>query len=39
MIAEKPRLCGKWAHGQFAPMMTKEEMLMIYEKAKAKGWI
>ncbi len=39
MIAEKPRMRGKWAYGQFAPMMTKEEMTLIFEKAKAKGWI
>ncbi|MBK9928083.1 MAG: hypothetical protein IPP66_22665 [Anaerolineales bacterium] len=39
MIAEKPRMHGKWAYGQFAPMMTKDEMHIIFEKAKAKGWI
>ena len=39
MIAEKPRMKGKWAFGQFAPMMTKEEMSIIFEKAKSKGWI
>jgi hypothetical protein len=39
MIAEKPRMRGKWAFGQFAPMMTTEEMSLIYERAKAKGWI
>lgn len=39
IIAEKPRMRGKWAYGQFAPMMTKEEMQMIFEKARAKGWI
>ncbi len=39
MIAEKPRMHGKWAYGQFAPMMTKDEMRMIFEKAKTKGWI
>ena len=39
MIAEKPRMRGKWAYGQFAPMMNKEEMTMIFDKAKEKGWI
>ena len=39
MIAEKPRMHGKWAYGQFAPMMTKEEMIIIFEKAREKGWI
>ena len=39
MIAKKPRMKGKWAFGQFAPMMTSEEMCLIFEKAKAKGWV
>jgi hypothetical protein len=39
MIAEKPRMRGKWAFGQFAPMMTKEEMQIIFAKAQEKGWI
>jgi len=39
MIAEKGRMKGKWAFGQFAPMMTKEETKMIFEKMKTKGWI
>ena len=39
MIAHRPRMKGKWAFGQFAPMMTTEEMKLIFEKAKAKGWI
>ncbi len=39
MIAERPRMRGKWAYGQFAPMMTKEEMQLIFEKVRAKGWI
>jgi len=39
MIAEKPRMRGKWAYGQFAPMMTEEEMRMIFEKVRAKGWM
>lgn len=39
MVAEKAKMRGKWAYGQFAPMMTKEEMLLIFEKIQTKGWI
>lgn len=39
MIARKPRMRGKWAFGQFAPMMTAEEMQILFQKATAKGWI
>jgi hypothetical protein len=39
MIGEKPRMKGKWVWGQFAPMMTKEDMALIFEQAKAKGWL
>ena len=39
MIAHKPRMKGKWAWGQFAPMMTKEEMIEIFDRIKAKKWI
>ena len=39
MIAHKPRMKGKWAFGQFAPMMRAEELKLIFEKAKAKGWL
>lgn len=39
MIAQKPRMKGKWAFGQFAPMMTAEEMTMIFDKVKARGWL
>ena len=39
MIAHKPSRRGKWAWGQFAPMMTKDEMTEIFDKLKAKGWI
>jgi hypothetical protein len=34
MIAERPRVKGKWACGQFAPMMTSEEMAEIFDRAK-----
>jgi hypothetical protein len=39
MIAHKPRVKGKWVWGQYAPIMTKEEMQMIIEKARARGWL
>ena len=39
MIARKPRMKGKWAYGQFAPMMTPKELQLIFEKAKEKGWL
>jgi hypothetical protein len=39
MIAHRPRMKGKWAFGQYAPMMTADEMRLIVEKAKSKGWI
>jgi len=40
MIAHKPRMKGKWAFGQFAPIMTgEEELRLIFERAKQKGWI
>jgi hypothetical protein len=39
MIAHRPRMKGKWAWGQFAPIMTKGEMELIFEKAKVHGWI
>ena len=39
MIAERPRAKGKWAWGQYAPMMTKEDMIAIFRRVKAKGWI
>ena len=38
MIAHKPRMKGKWAFGQFAPMMTSKELKIVFEKAKSKGW-
>ncbi|MFA4836070.1 MAG: hypothetical protein WC749_08400 [Dehalococcoidia bacterium] len=39
MISEKPRMRGKWAYGQSAPMMTKEELILIFERARGKGWL
>jgi hypothetical protein len=39
MIAQRPRMKGKWAWGQYAPMMNKQEMQLIFERAIKKGWI
>ncbi|HEX8675474.1 MAG TPA: hypothetical protein VF710_26505, partial [Longimicrobium sp.] len=39
MIAHKPRMKGKWAFGQFAPMMTPDELEMIVAIVRRKGWI
>jgi len=39
MIAQRRRLKGKWAWGQYAPMMTKEDMFAIFDHLKKKGWI
>jgi hypothetical protein len=39
MIARRPRAKGKWAWGQYAPMMTKEDMALIFGRVKAKGWM
>jgi hypothetical protein len=39
MIIHKSRGKGKWGYGQFAPMMTTEELALIVQKMKAKGWL
>jgi hypothetical protein len=39
MIGHKPRMKGKWAWGQFAAMMTAEELKLIVEKMEVRGWI
>lgn len=39
MVAHKPRMKGKWAWGQFAPMMTRDEMVEIFSAVKAMDWI
>lgn len=39
MIAHKSRTKGKWAYGQFAPMIRREDFEEIISKAKSKGWI
>ena len=39
MISGKGRMKGKWAFGQFAPMMSTEELKMICDQVKEKKWI
>lgn len=39
MIAEKPRMRGKWAYGQYAPMMTPDEARLIFSKLSEAKWI
>jgi hypothetical protein len=39
MIGHKPRARGKWAWGQFAAMMTPDEMTLIMTKIEANGWL
>jgi hypothetical protein len=39
MIAHKPRMKGKWSWGQYAPIMTAQEMAEIWNRVFAKGWI
>ena len=39
MIAHRPRMKGKWAWGQFAPIMTKAELAMICDKIRELGWV
>jgi hypothetical protein len=34
MIAQRPRAKGKWAWGQYAPMMTETEMTEIFQRAE-----
>jgi len=39
MIAHKPRMRGRWVWGQYAPIMTSEELALIFKHACQKGWI
>jgi hypothetical protein len=39
MIAHKPRMKGRWAFGQSAPMMIAEEMKLIVDRLRKKGWL
>jgi len=38
MIANKPRMKGKWAFGQFAPMFTSAEFTLLLTVIQEKGW-
>ena len=39
LIAHKHRMRGQWAFGQSAPMMTAEELKLIVERMRIKGWL
>jgi hypothetical protein len=39
MIGHKKRVSGKWAFGQFAPIMTPEDLVAIVKRMKEKGWL
>jgi len=39
MIAHRPKMKGKWAWGQYAQFMTKEDLELIFTRAKESGWI
>jgi len=39
MIARRPKMKGKWAFGQFAPMMTPDELALMFRIARERGWI
>ncbi len=39
MMIHKDRGKGKWGYGQYAPMMTAEELALIMTKMKNKGWL
>ena len=39
MIAHKPRMKGKWAFAQYAPMMSPDELRKVFDCAMAKGWL
>jgi hypothetical protein len=39
MVAHKPRTKGRWAFGQFAPMMTHDELRTLVEEVRGKGWL
>jgi hypothetical protein len=34
MIGRNPKMRGKWAWGQYAPMMTEQEMEEIFDRAQ-----
>jgi hypothetical protein len=38
MIGHRPRVRGKWAFGQYAPMMTLADVTAILRRMREKGW-
>jgi hypothetical protein len=39
VLGHRGRIKGKWAFGQFAPMIRKEDFDKIISKAREKGWV
>ena len=39
MIGHRPRARGKWAFGQYAPMMTLADVTAILRRMREKGWL
>lgn len=39
IIGVKPRMRGKWAWGQSAPMVPAEDFQAVIREAAARGWI
>jgi hypothetical protein len=39
MVAHKGRRRGTWAFGQFAPMLTPSEYLLIHQEIERRGWL
>jgi hypothetical protein len=39
MIGHKDRVKGRWAFGQFAPIMTPENLAAIVQRLQQKGWL
>ena len=38
-IGEKPRMCGRWVWGQFAPMMSVADFRKIIDIVDQKRWL
>jgi hypothetical protein len=39
MIGHRDRVKGRWAFGQFAPIMTPEDLAAIVQRLQQKGWL
>jgi hypothetical protein len=39
MIGHKGRARGRWAFGQFAPIMTPEDLAEIIARMRSLGWM